>query len=100
MPRGHGRLVGCWCHRAPRGTDRDPRWRPSLVDPAIRCNIDGLSARRTLARRRTTDERPLTRPPVPSGLMRALVKTSPAPGLELTDVPEPSMTINDVRIRV
>ena len=32
--------------------------------------------------------------------MRALVKTGPGPGLELTDVPEPSMTINDVRIRV
>ena len=32
--------------------------------------------------------------------MRALVKTGPGPGLELTDVPEPSMTINDVRIAV
>jgi threonine 3-dehydrogenase len=32
--------------------------------------------------------------------MRALVKTAPGPGLELTNVPEPSMTINDVRIRV
>ena len=32
--------------------------------------------------------------------MRALVKTAPGPGLELMDVPEPSMTINDVRIRV
>ena len=32
--------------------------------------------------------------------MQALVKTAPGPGLELLDVPEPSMTINDVRIRV
>jgi threonine 3-dehydrogenase len=32
--------------------------------------------------------------------MRALVKTGPGPGLELTDVPEPSMGIDDVRIRV
>ena len=32
--------------------------------------------------------------------MQALVKTEAAPGLELTDVPEPAMTINDVRIRV
>ena len=32
--------------------------------------------------------------------MKALVKTAPGPGLELLDVPEPSMTINDVRIRV
>jgi threonine 3-dehydrogenase len=30
----------------------------------------------------------------------ALVKTSPAPGLELRDVPEPPMGIDDVRIRV
>ena len=32
--------------------------------------------------------------------VKALVKTTPEPGLELLDVPEPSMTINDVRIRV
>ena len=32
--------------------------------------------------------------------MRALVKTGPGPGLELIDVPEPPMSINDVRIRV
>jgi threonine 3-dehydrogenase len=32
--------------------------------------------------------------------MKALVKTAPGPGLELRDVPEPPMTINDVRIRV
>jgi threonine 3-dehydrogenase len=32
--------------------------------------------------------------------MQALVKTAPGPGLELIDVPEPEMTINDVRIRV
>ena len=32
--------------------------------------------------------------------MKALVKTRPEPGLELADVPEPPMTINDVRIRV
>jgi threonine 3-dehydrogenase len=32
--------------------------------------------------------------------MKALVKTAPGPGLELLDVPEPEMTINDVRIRV
>ena len=32
--------------------------------------------------------------------MRALVKTGPRPGLELTDVPEPAMGIDDVRIRV
>ena len=32
--------------------------------------------------------------------MQALVKTTPAPGLELRDVPEPEMSINDVRIRV
>jgi threonine 3-dehydrogenase len=32
--------------------------------------------------------------------VKALVKTAPGPGLELLDVPEPSMTINDVRIRV
>ncbi len=32
--------------------------------------------------------------------MRALVKTGPGPGLELTDVPEPPMGIDDVRIRV
>jgi threonine 3-dehydrogenase len=32
--------------------------------------------------------------------MRALVKTSAAPGLELTDVPEPAMGIDDVRIAV
>ena len=32
--------------------------------------------------------------------MRALVKQSAAPGLVLTDVPEPAMGINDVRIRV
>ena len=32
--------------------------------------------------------------------MRALVKTAPEPGLELSDVPEPAMGINDVRIRV
>ena len=33
-------------------------------------------------------------------LMQALVKTQAGPGLELIDVPEPPMTINDVRIRV
>jgi threonine 3-dehydrogenase len=32
--------------------------------------------------------------------MQALVKTHAGPGLELIDVPEPAMTINDVRIRV
>jgi threonine 3-dehydrogenase len=32
--------------------------------------------------------------------MQALVKTNPGPGLELCDVPEPGMTINDVRIKV
>jgi threonine 3-dehydrogenase len=32
--------------------------------------------------------------------MRALVKTGPGPGLELTDVPEPRMGIDDVRIAV
>jgi threonine 3-dehydrogenase len=32
--------------------------------------------------------------------MKALVKNAPGPGLELRDVPEPPMTINDVRIRV
>src|SRR6185436_9749310 len=32
--------------------------------------------------------------------MRALVKTTAGPGLELTDVPEPAMGIDDVRIRV
>jgi threonine 3-dehydrogenase len=32
--------------------------------------------------------------------MKALVKTAPGSGLELLDVPEPEMTINDVRIRV
>ena len=32
--------------------------------------------------------------------MRALVKTAPGPGLELTDVAEPAMGINDVRIAV
>ena len=32
--------------------------------------------------------------------MQAIVKTAPGPGLELIDVPEPEMTINDVRIRV
>ena len=32
--------------------------------------------------------------------MQALVKTGPGPGLELVDVPEPPMSINDVRIRV
>jgi threonine 3-dehydrogenase len=32
--------------------------------------------------------------------MKALVKTAPGPGLELTDVAEPAMGINDVRIRV
>ena len=32
--------------------------------------------------------------------MKALVKTEPGPGLELTDVPEPPMGINDVRIGV
>ena len=32
--------------------------------------------------------------------MKALVMTAPGAGLELLDVPEPSMTINDVRIRV
>jgi threonine 3-dehydrogenase len=32
--------------------------------------------------------------------MQALVKAEAAPGLELRDVPEPAMTINDVRIRV
>jgi len=32
--------------------------------------------------------------------MHALVKTAPAPGLQLVDVPEPPMTGNDVRIRV
>jgi threonine 3-dehydrogenase len=32
--------------------------------------------------------------------MQALVKTAAGPGLRLTDVPEPPMTINDVRIRV
>ena len=32
--------------------------------------------------------------------MRALVKTVAGPGLELTDVPEPAMGIDDVRIRV
>ncbi|MEX2184700.1 MAG: L-threonine 3-dehydrogenase [Chloroflexota bacterium] len=32
--------------------------------------------------------------------MKALVKTGPGPGLELMDVPEPAMSINDVRIRV
>ena len=32
--------------------------------------------------------------------MHALVKTAPGPGLQLVDVPEPPMTVNDVRIRV
>ena len=32
--------------------------------------------------------------------MQALVKTAPGPGLHLIDVPEPPMTVNDVRIRV
>jgi threonine 3-dehydrogenase len=32
--------------------------------------------------------------------MKALVKNAPGPGLELRDMPEPPMTINDVRIRV
>jgi threonine 3-dehydrogenase len=32
--------------------------------------------------------------------VKALVKATAGPGLELVDVPEPSMTINDVRIRV
>ncbi len=32
--------------------------------------------------------------------MRALVKTAPGPGLELTDVAEPAMGVNDVRIGV
>ena len=32
--------------------------------------------------------------------MQALVKSTPGPGLELRDVPEPAMSINDVRIRV
>ena len=32
--------------------------------------------------------------------MQALVKTGTGPGLELLDVPEPPMSINDVRIRV
>jgi len=32
--------------------------------------------------------------------MKALVKTAPGPGLELCDVPEPTMGIDDVRIRV
>ena len=32
--------------------------------------------------------------------MQALVKSTAAPGLQLRDVPEPEMTINDVRIRV
>jgi threonine 3-dehydrogenase len=32
--------------------------------------------------------------------MQALVKAAAGPGLELRDVPEPGMTINDVRIRV
>ena len=32
--------------------------------------------------------------------MRALVKTAAGPGLELTEVPEPAMGIDDVRIRV
>jgi threonine 3-dehydrogenase len=32
--------------------------------------------------------------------MRALVKPGPGPGLVLTDVPEPPMGVNDVRIRV
>jgi threonine 3-dehydrogenase len=32
--------------------------------------------------------------------MRALVKTGPGPGLQLTDVPEPPMGIDDVRIGV
>jgi len=32
--------------------------------------------------------------------VQALVKTRAAPGLELIDVPEPAMSINDVRIRV
>jgi len=32
--------------------------------------------------------------------MRALIKPAPGPGLVLTDVPEPSMGIDDVRIRV
>jgi threonine 3-dehydrogenase len=32
--------------------------------------------------------------------MRALVKTAPGPGLVLTDVPEPAMGIDDVRIAV
>jgi threonine 3-dehydrogenase len=32
--------------------------------------------------------------------MKALAKTGPGPGLELVDVPEPAMSINDVRIRV
>jgi len=32
--------------------------------------------------------------------MQALVKSGPGPGLELCDVPEPAMSINDVRIRV
>ncbi len=32
--------------------------------------------------------------------MQALVKTAAGPGVELRDVPEPEMTINDVRIRV
>src|SRR6185503_11360840 len=32
--------------------------------------------------------------------MRALVKTTAGPGLELVDVPEPAMGIDDVRIRV
>ena len=32
--------------------------------------------------------------------MHALAKTAPGPGLQLVDVPEPPMTVNDVRIRV
>ncbi len=32
--------------------------------------------------------------------MKALVKAAAGPGLELLDVPEPPMTVNDVRIRV
>ncbi|MEO6206498.1 MAG: alcohol dehydrogenase catalytic domain-containing protein, partial [Candidatus Limnocylindrales bacterium] len=32
--------------------------------------------------------------------MHALVKTAPRPGLRLVDVPEPLLTVNDVRIRV
>ena len=92
------------------GVFRDP---PVFLEPGdrVRCEIEGIGTRREPGRRLVGGRRrpgstapDRCRAPRDASryapCMQALVKTAPGPGLELLDVPEPSMTINDVRIRV